>query len=462
MEYKYDREAMRHAGGAAFSKYGRVRNSKDLRVLDENLEELSQRDREWIRTSGPKTVALESGDDSAWEEEIKEGHTRYTVIPRLRICERLDENSEMYRKEMGKFYDCGLIPWRKGIGRYLIDVYDPKGVKSPYFFLEYKWSRSLAISGNDAERTCNKEKIINILMGKHGEFAWIYLSPWKVEIPYQEGNPWENIFDTYPSDLKSRILEMYREIADMDQMTPRTYLRLYKWIAEKLLLQPYVSDRVTGYRCLRSLAKRYPEEMWGYRRKLDALTWDETEESFLVMKRLESYNIPEVTYGLGIKYVEGLGCEKDYQEAVRYFVKGQGQGPEEDRNKCAMMISYATRKGDSHEIFKIAMKKLESESYEEGIKRLEKLADEDNFEDAQYQLAKLLEIGYKVRRDTSRAFDYYKKAAEAGHIKAIKEMLQIYEGKHPEIKRTASYYRDEIAMWNQRLKNLPNKDYRTR
>lgn len=463
MGYNFDKDAVKHAGGTAYSKYGYVRNSKDLKIPEDELKWMKPRIQNWIRNEAPKTVALERGEDKVWEEFLENYPMVYDIVPLLRICKRLDKNSELYKEKMGVLYDRHVIPWQKGIGRYLIDVYNPKDAS--YFWTEYPWDKNLANKGNEAERKCDKEKIIHTLMNV--KESCLYFTPWKVHYVKAKGEPWEDIFDTYPAELKSRILEMYLEIADMDIVSPRNKRHIRIWAVSRLLAQPYIDDQVKGCCISRELWNENESERRYYINAVSRLTWKTEEESFLVLKRLDSYDIPEVPYYLGIKYLEGLGCERDYQEARRCFVKGKGGGLEEDRQRCAGMVSYATRKADSYELFKIAMKKLESEQFEEGITRLERLAEVEDLEEAQLELAKLLESGYKIKKDEERALANYKRAAESGNKEAMEKVIKALEKRHRDLLYTSRRYEwagvgDEIKKWKRRLENPYPKDYKTK
>ncbi|MBQ8038568.1 MAG: sel1 repeat family protein, partial [Lachnospiraceae bacterium] len=385
-------------------------------------------------------------------------------IPLLRICKRLDKNSELYKKTMGVLYDRHAIPWCSGIDRYLIDVYPSKGQYE--FWTEYPLNRNLANKGNEAERRCDKEKIIDTL--KNVKDSCLYFTPWKVHYVRAAGEPWEDIFDTYPAELKSRILEMYLEIAYMDIVSPLNKRQIHAWDSSCLIKQPYIDDHVKVCCLLKNLGQKEEDKRRGFLNVISGLTHKTAEESLFVLKRLEGYDVQEAYYGLGIKYLEGLGCERDYQEARRYFVKGSNCDSEEERKKCKGMVSYATRKADCYEFFKIAMKKLESEQFEEGIKRLEKLAEEEDLEEAQVELAKLLETGYKIKKDEERAMKNYERAAESGNKEAMKKVLQKLEKEYDRLTfRNGHTYereciRKEISKWKYRLENTYCKDYKTK
>ena len=58
MEFYFDLEEIKNAGGAVYSKYGTAKNSKDLKLPEELKKALT--DDTWIREVGPGTIALES------------------------------------------------------------------------------------------------------------------------------------------------------------------------------------------------------------------------------------------------------------------------------------------------------------------------------------------------------------------------------------------------------------------
>ena len=71
MGYSFDKDAVKQAGGAGYSKYGYVRNSKDLKVPEERLKYLNSKIQDWIRKEAPNTVVLEQGDTAAWERFLE-------------------------------------------------------------------------------------------------------------------------------------------------------------------------------------------------------------------------------------------------------------------------------------------------------------------------------------------------------------------------------------------------------
>lgn len=468
MEFYFDREAIENAGGAVYSKYGMVKNSKELKLSEEMRKALS--DDTWIREVGPGTIALESGDYSAWEEQLIGEYKGGNCLRILRMCNMVGKDSSAYVNGLRKLWPYNMVNMgqlneaterekEKERPKYAIDVRFPRDINWEAYYRGTVEARM----ADDPEKGCDKEKILRMLRRNSREA--LYLSPWR-RLPYER--KWNQIWDSFEShsnELKSRIIEMYLDISASDEVSPQNRYVIYHWAARELWKLPYVNDKVKACRCYTRLAEKDKDERTIYYNHLSRLRDSTEEDSFLILKRLESYDVPEVPYYLGIKYLEGYGCEKDYQEAKRCFVKGKGQGPEDLMEKCAGMVSYATRKGDSYELFKIAMKKLETERFEEGFNQLKRLADVDRLEDAQYELAKIYENGYKVKKDEAQAFKYYEKAAEAGYKSAIQKMIQIYEGQQLGLDRKGWQDRDtypkQIAKWKGRLNSPSRKDYKT-
>ncbi|MBQ7863629.1 MAG: sel1 repeat family protein [Lachnospiraceae bacterium] len=468
MDIFIDYEAIKNAGGAVYSKYGTVKNSKDLKLPEELRKALT--DDTWLRETGPGTITLESGDMSAFEEQLIGEYKGDNCLRLLRMCNLVGKESNAYIAGQAKLKLYNMVreeepavaPKKEERPKYAIDVHFPKG----FDFDVYRKNRSLSMIADQEEKACNKEKILRMMRGCGVKGAELYLSPWRWgRISYKRS--WDEIEDTferYDAQLKSRILEMYLDISKMDEVSPSNKSVICKWAAKMLWEQPYADDKVKSCRCYAKLAENGEQERIIYSNHLYELRDSTEEESFLILKRLESYNVSEVPYYLGIKYLEGYGCERDYQEAKRCFVKGMGQGPENLRELCAGMVSYATRKGDSYELFKIAMKKIETELFEEGISQLIKLADVDKLEEARYELAKIYENGYRVKKNEQQALVYYEKAAETGYEKAIRKMISVYEEEQLGLDRRSyrekQEYQEQIEKWKRKLVNPLRKDYK--
>ena len=467
MELYFDLEEIKNAGGAVYSKYGAPKNSKDLKLPEELRKALG--DDTWIRETGPETVALENGDYSVFEEQLIGEYKGNNCLRILRMCNLVGKDSTAYANGLRKLWPYNMV----NMGQLEAAKAKAQEKEKPKYAIDVRFSRDIdrgayyrdtvsARMADTPEKNCDKEKILQILRRNSREA--IYLSPWR-QVSYERS--WNQIwdsFESYSNELKSRIIEMYLDISALDEVSPRNRYVIYHWAARELWKLPYVNDKVKACRCYTKLAENNKDDRTIYYNHLSWLRDNTGEDSFLVLKRLESYDVPEVPYYLGIKYLEGYGCEKDYQEAKRCFVKGKEQGPDDLKEQCAGMVSYATRKGDSYELFKIAMKKLETERFEEGISQLKRLADADRLEDAQWELAKLYENGYRMKKDEELAFKYYEKAAESGHEKAIRKMIQVYEEQQLGLNRKGWQERDtypkQLEKWKGRLKYPSRKNYK--
>jgi len=472
MEICFDYEAIKNAGGAVYSKYGSVKNSKDLKLPEELRKALG--DDTWIREVGPGTIDLESGDMTAFEEQLIGEYKGDNCLRLLRMCNLVGKESNAYVAGLAKLRPYNMVNYMmsekpddvkktKEKSKYVIDVHFPQG-----FDLDaYRKNQILAMRVDREERACNKEEILKILRGQGQHQMALYLSPWRWTAYQRKWDEIADTFETYSSELKSRILEMYLDISGMEEVSPGNRLVIYQWASRRLWEQPYVDDKVKACRCYSILAEKSKNKDYKiiYRNRLSELRNNMEEESFLILKRLDSFDVPEVPYYLGIKYLEGYGCERNYQEAKRYFVKGTGQGSEELKELCFGMISYATRKGDSYELFKIAMRKLETDKFEEGMEQLKRLADVDKLEDAQYELAKLYENGYRIKKDEEQAFKYYEKAAGEGFEPAIRKLIQVYEKQQLGLDRKGwrdkNAYPERLEKWKRRLNYPAQKNYKT-
>jgi len=471
VEFYFDLEEIKNAGGAVYSKYGTAKNSKDLKLPEELKKALT--DDTWIREVGPGTIALESGDLSAFEEQLIGEYKGDNCLQILRMCNLVGKDSAAYVNGLGKLWPYNMVNMgqldeamsrekERDKPKYAIDVRFPDG----FDWNAYRKDSGMANMAEREEKACNKEEIIKILKGQGGygrKNMEYYLSPFRRPAYKPSWNELSDCFERYSVELKSRVLDMYLDISAMDEVSPHSRYIIYNWAAKRFWEQPYPEDKVKACRCYTRLAEKDKDCKIIYNNILNHLCDNKNEESFLILKRLDSYDVPEAPYYLGIKYMDGLGCERDYQEAKRCFVKGTGQGPEGLRELCSKMVSYATRKADSYELFKISMKKLETDLFEDGFKQLKKLADVDKLEEAQYELAKLYENGYKVQRDNGLALEYYEKAATTGYETAMRKMIHIYEEEQLGLDGKSYYtkkeYPEKIEMWKKRLKNRRRKDY---
>lgn len=468
MEFYFDEEAIKNAGGAVYSKYGTAKNSKDLK-LPEELRKLLDDDT-WIREIGPETIALESGDMSAFEEQLIGEYKGNNCLQILRMCNLVGKENNAYEAGLLKLWPYNMVnvgmldaaKKKEEKPKYAIDVRFPDG----FDWGAYRKDRVMAMIATDKEKSCNKEEIVKILKGQGGhgrKNMELYLSPWRRPAYKPSWDQISDSFEHYSVELKSRVLDMYLDISAMDEVSPHSRYIIYNWAARRFWEQPYPDDKVKACRCFTRLAEKDKDCKIIYNNHLNWLCDNKNEESFLILKRMDSYDVPEAPYYLGIKYLEGFGCERDYQEAKRCFVKGTGRGSEDLRELCSKMVSYVTKKADSYELYKIAIKKLETDLFEEGFSRLKKLADVDKLEEAQYELAKLYESGYKVQRDNRLALEYYEKAAENGYENAIRKMIHIYEEEQLGLDRMSYYAKKEypeiVKKWKARLENRKRKNY---
>ena len=150
---------------------------------------------------------------------------------------------------------------------------------------------------------------------------------------------------------------------------------------------------------------------------------------------------------LGTIYYQGLGVDKDFKRAVKYYERGAnnddpaclanlgmcyywGDGVEVNLELSAFYSEKAAKKGNIKGMFDTAL------NYQRGIGKrvdlkktlfwLEKAAKNDNI-DALVELGCIYQRGEYVQKDEKKAIDYFKKAANAGNHHAMLLLAPYYE-----------------------------------
>ena len=131
-------------------------------------------------------------------------------------------------------------------------------------------------------------------------------------------------------------------------------------------------------------------------------------------RKLAEQGHADAQYKLGEVYEHGRGVQKDYTEAINWYKKASKHG---------------------HAQAKASLTDLE----------LLKAASEGDA-DAQYELGKMY-LKSKDRYDNDKALDYYKKAAEQGHVDALKAFVKLIGN---------DYFFDtdeEVGLYQKAIKN---------
>lgn len=110
----------------------------------------------------------------------------------------------------------------------------------------------------------------------------------------------------------------------------------------------------------------------------------------------------EALDGLGMIYFAGLGKDKDFQKAERWYLLGGQDNPSRAYEGLSKMY-------------------LDQENYEKAFIFSEKAAELDNPE-AQYNLGVFFEQGVYLKKDKKQAEYWYEKAAKQGHLNAINNL----------------------------------------
>ncbi len=134
-----------------------------------------------------------------------------------------------------------------------------------------------------------------------------------------------------------------------------------------------------------------------------------TKRVKLLSKAVEQ-GIPEAQFDLGVHYDQGIGVQKNVQEAAKWFRKAAEHG--DAHAQYSLGVCYTTGKG----VTKDAV---------EAVKWFQKAA-EQGIADAQYTLWMCYETGEGVTKNTKKAAKWQRKAAEQGHVVAQHNLGRSY------------------------------------
>ena len=123
-------------------------------------------------------------------------------------------------------------------------------------------------------------------------------------------------------------------------------------------------------------------------------------------------------------YKDGIGVQKDEEKSAYYFRKSAENGISEAQFEYAMILLGANPKSDKKD-------KNNAAERAEGFKWLNIAAQERTYgekpsPDVYYELGRCYYYGIGTEHDGSKAFMYYYKAANAGHIKAREAVAECY------------------------------------
>ena len=159
-------------------------------------------------------------------------------------------------------------------------------------------------------------------------------------------------------------------------------------------------------------------------------------------------------FGIGICYLHGYGVPQNFDEANVWFTRALNHGADEGRSANGIGLSYETRphkdkNKDYADAFRWYLKGAEmgfAESkynvcrltaqglggitvdYHEAIKWCTEVADGDDDFSAwgQYGLGRINEDGSGVPKDLKLAADWYRKAADQGHVVSQMKLVEFY------------------------------------
>ncbi|VAW93712.1 hypothetical protein MNBD_GAMMA21-3057 [hydrothermal vent metagenome] len=104
-----------------------------------------------------------------------------------------------------------------------------------------------------------------------------------------------------------------------------------------------------------------------------------------------------------------------------------GEGVQRDLNKAKYWYEKAAKSGDSESLFYLGKIDYINEDYQEAFEKFSKSAL-NSYSPAIYRLGRLYQLGYGVSKNDKKAFDFFLKASNKGHLFARKQ-LAIYEMK---------------------------------
>jgi TPR repeat protein len=163
--------------------------------------------------------------------------------------------------------------------------------------------------------------------------------------------------------------------------------------------------------------------------KLDAMVWPASGSLPSVERRNVALWIreadrgePQAQFNVGVMFFKGIGVERDYEEAHRWFLKSAKQGA--SNSQGFLGILYEQGLGVSRDL-------------EESLRWYTLAVRQGNLE-AQYNLGRMYYNGIGVEKNFKEAFIWYRKVAECNHAAALNQlgvMFEKGEGVSPDIER---------------------------
>ena len=180
---------------------------------------------------------------------------------------------------------------------------------------------------------------------------------------------------------------------------------------------------------------------------------------------------------LGKMYLYGTGVARDPAKAAHWLNRAAIEGNSEAQYLYAKMFQTGYGVAKNKEIADNWLAKSAAQGYEDAIRLLhfmedmgfqieetfyqrppdlEKLAQDGDIE-AQYQLAIRCETGaYGQKKDSATAIAWFKKAAERGHVLAMRSLAQIYAKGIEGVPADA----EAARYWQHKLQDVAPKDIR--
>lgn len=141
-------------------------------------------------------------------------------------------------------------------------------------------------------------------------------------------------------------------------------------------------------------------------------------------------------YDLGVMYFYGKGVDQNLERATTLFIKSADQGYSYSKNRLysiKRMLKNLKEKEDpvAYYLLGTFYRKGFGGLQQEDKKAFEyySLAAEKGLANGQYQLAQLYFYGRSVKKSHAKAADLYKKAADQGHIFAMKKLAVMHINK---------------------------------
>jgi TPR repeat protein len=148
------------------------------------------------------------------------------------------------------------------------------------------------------------------------------------------------------------------------------------------------------------------------------------ENALMQLKTLANADDEKAQNNLGYMYLNGIGIEKNFTKALKWYREAAQQGVAEAQHSLGFM--YAEGLGTAA-VPDIALKWY-------------RLSAEQGLSQAQFNLAYMIERGIGIRRDNGKVFHWYEKSAEQGNLIAQHKVASMYlDGIGVEQNRLMSY-----------------------